>query len=370
MEQQNPWSNFNNPWEEGLALAQDTDGAPPVLPGSIDRLDFREAIAQNRRNTTYLVIGMLALAFSFGYVLGWAWDITMGRSVAAGMSYMATNQIDWRTLVLTPAPTGIMLGLSMLAAMAVWSLFAFWRADKMVLSMANAHESDPARLPQLHNVIEEVAIAAGIPKPKVYIMPTSMPNAFATGLRTDKAAVGITSGLLERLNRRELQAVMAHEVGHIINGDMRYATLMAVMTGVLVFVAQMVLQSRRFFYYGGSHQRRGRGGHPILFVVMIVVFLVTAILVPILAKLIQMAISRQREYLADATAVKLTRDPGGLISALQKIAASNEPAPRTNSALEPLFIVTPAQMLQNGHKAWFSTHPPMEKRLERLKALE
>jgi heat shock protein HtpX len=145
---------------------------------------------------------------------------------------------------------------------------------------------------------------------------------------------------------------------------------MAVMTGVLVFVAQMVLQSRRFFYYGGSHQRRGRGGHPILFVVMIVVFLVTAILVPILARLIQMAISRQREYLADATAVKLTRDPGGLIAALQKIASSNEPAPRTNSALEPLFIVTPAQMLQNGHKAWFSTHPPMEKRLERLKALE
>jgi heat shock protein HtpX len=368
----NPWVDPSqpNPWQDALAFVQQDDTAQALQPGQLDRLDFWDAIKQNRRNTYMLIVGMLCLAGAFGYVLGWAWDFAFGHQMVASIQYMNGQKVDWVGILLTPSPTGTKAGIALLAAMIVWTCIALTRADKMVLAMAGAREVPYERLPQLHNVVEEVAIAAGIPKPKIYLMSTRMPNAFATGLSPNKAAVGVTTGLLDTLNRRELQGVMAHEIGHILNDDMRYATVMAVMTGVLVFVAQIVLNARRFFYYGGQHQRRGRGAHPVLFIVMILVFMITAILVPILAKLIQMAISRQREYLADATSARLTRDPGGLIAALQKIAASEQPAQPVNQALEPLFFMTPEQMLHNGHKAWLSTHPPVESRIQRLKALE
>lgn len=374
MTTQNPWQDntpANNPW---LAAYDGAAEAPrPVSP--LSRIDFVSAMAQNRRNTWYLIIGMLGLAAGFGYILGWAWDTTFGGAIGAGLHYTASGSVNWSGLILTPSPMGRMLAITFFVGMLVWSCIALMRADKVVLGMADAQPLADGDLPQLHNIVEELAIAAGLPKPKIVVLPTEMPNAFATGLRPENATVGVTQGLLQRLNRRELQAVMAHEMAHIRNDDMRYATILAVMAGVLVFIAQMVMNMRHFMAYGAPRGKDGNGngrggGHPILFIVMIVVFILTAILVPLLAQLIQMAISRQREYLADATAVQLTRDPGGLINALQKIAESSTPRMPMNRALEPLFIVTPAQMLQNSHKAWFSTHPPIEKRIERLKALE
>lgn len=367
----NPWDDVSaNPWQSNLT-SNANDGAPPLESGRIDVLDFWDAIKQNRRNTFILIFGMLCLSGAFGYILGWAWDLAFGGQMAAGMQYLSSGQIDWVGIIITPSVTGIKAAIALLSAMLVWTGYTLMRADKVILSMAGARETTANELPQLHNVIEEVAVAAGVPKPKIFLVKTDMPNAFATGLHTDRAAVGITSGLLSRLNRRELQAVMAHEIGHIMNGDMRYATIMSVMTGVLVFVAQMVMQSRRFLFVGNNNgNRRGRGGHPFVLIIMVVIFMITAVLVPILARIIQMAISRQREYLADATAVQLTRDPGGLITALQKIASSDVHETRVNQALEPLLFMAPQQMLHNGNMAWFSTHPPVERRIERLKALE
>lgn len=388
----NPWeknnpahsdnvSEFDNPWQkrdassmhdpqfnaltEQFQTRSDNEYAlPPV-----ERLDFFEAMRRNQRNTWILIAMMLFLTASFGYVLGWAWDFTFGGLMAAGMQYSTQQHVDWMRLILTPSRSGFMVGSSLFAAMSVWTLVTLWRADKMVLSMTDAVDA-PASMAQLHNVVEEISIAAGVPKPRVVIVPTHVPNAFATGLRQDKAIIGVTEGLLQRLNRRELQNVVAHEMGHIMNGDMRYATILAVMSGVLVFVAQLLLNARGFLYMGSHGGSRNRGGNALLMVVLVVVFILAAIIVPLLARLIQMAISRQREYLADATAVQLTRDPGGMIAALQKIADLQEPAPQMKEALEPLFIMTPAKMWQNSNRAWFSTHPPLQKRIERLKALE
>ncbi|MDB5477922.1 MAG: HtpX-2 peptidase [Alphaproteobacteria bacterium] len=376
----NPWEDAPetaapvNPWDDGPSAmaftASEDNPGPPIETGRVDALDFLEAIRRNERNTWFLMIAMLLLAGGFGYVLGWGWDAATKGTLGAGMNYMAGGRTDWGRLILTPSQAGITLGLSFLAGMSVWSLLALWRADSMVLRMAQAQEAPPESHAMLHNVVEEMAIAAGLPKPKIVIMPTHVPNAFATGMRPEKATIGVTAGLLKTLNRRELQGVVAHEMGHIVNSDMRYATILAVMTGVLVFIAQIVLNFRQLMFIpSGDRDRRG-GNNALVMIIMVVIFMVTAILVPIIARFIQMAVSRQREYLADATAVRLTRDPGGLISALKKISEYQEPSLNLNQAMEPLFIITPVKMLQNGNLEWFSTHPPVQKRIERLKALE
>lgn len=386
----NPWQrtpqNGNNPWEMPKDTAShlsdpaqlsdvETQFTPRMtqterLPPS-ERLDFMEAMRRNQRNTWLLITMMLGLTALFGYVLGWAWDVAFGGLMSAGMQYAAQQHIDWMRIIMTRSETGVMIGIALLAGMSVWTLITLWRADKMVLRMTDAVDA-PHEMIQLHNIVEEISIAAGVPKPRVVIVPTHVPNAFATGLRQDKAVIGVTQGLLQRLNRRELQAVVAHEMGHIMNGDMRYATILSVMAGVLVFVAELIMHSRGLLYFGGQGGSRSRqgGGNPFALIILVVIFIIAAIVVPLLARLIQMAISRQREYLADATAVQLTRDPGGMIAALEKIADLQEPAPQMKSALEPLFIMTPVKMWQNGNIAWFSTHPPLQKRIERLKALE
>lgn len=356
-----------NPWADTSSVSQSEISQPL---GSLERLDFRAAIEQNRRNTWFLVMGMLLLAAFFGYVIGWGWDTAFTHTIATGINYTASGQVDWQLLLLTPSRTGIIIAISLASAMAVWSLISILRADKIVLDKTEATEVSSDEMPQLHNIVEEMAIAAGVPKPRVVVVPTDVPNAFATGLHTDKAVVGVTQGLLSQLNRRELQGVIAHEMSHIVNGDMRYATILAVMTGVLVFVAQILLNARYFLGSVGSSRDDRKGGNPVSMVIMLFVFMLMAILVPIIAQIIQMAVSRQREYLADANAIQLTRDPGGLISALEKISQYQEPAKELSAGLEPLFIIPPSKLLHKGNIAWFSTHPPLEKRIERLKALE
>lgn len=366
----NPDYNPNiNPWVSDTVSDQSLpDNTVQITP--VDQLDFLDAMRQNHRNTWILIFAMILLATLFGYLLGFGWDAATGRSLSAGMNYAVNGQVNWRHFFLTPSSTGIMAAISLAAGMTMWGMISLWRADKIVLSKTDAVDASEAEYAQLHNIVEEIAIAAGLPKPRIVIVPTDVPNAFATGLYTNNAIIGVTQGLLSRLNRREIQGVIAHEMGHILNGDMRYATIIAVMTGSLVFVAQMILNFRHAFTFGSRSSGRNRRGNAAGNVIMLIIFVAAAIIVPIIAKLIQMGISRQREYLADATAVQLTRDPGGLIGALEKISQDQYPAKELPQSLEPLYIMTPAKMLQNGHNAWLSTHPPLEKRIERLKALE
>ena len=357
-----------NPW-----MADPAPVERSIPTGTIERIDFIDAMRQNQRNTWLLITGMILLSGLFGYVLGWGWDTVLGRGIAAGIGYTVNGQVDWRLLFLTLSETGVKLALILAAGMSGWAMISLWRADKMVLSKTEAMPAEQSEFPQLHNVVEEMAIAAGLPKPRIVIVPTDVPNAFATGLKTDDAIIGVTRGLLARLNRRELQGVIAHEMGHVVNGDMRYMTIVSVMTASLILIAQMILNMRYFFAnisFSRRDDERGRGGNALTGIVVLIVFLVAVVIVPLVARILQMAISRQREFLADATAVQLTRDPGALIGALEKIAQDQSPARELPVSLEPLYIMTPVQMLQKGHNMWLSTHPSLEKRIERLKALE
>ncbi len=206
--------------------------------------------------------------------------------------------------------------------------------------------------PVLFNVVEEMAIAAGLPMPKVYIIDDSAPNAFATGRDPEHAVVAVTSGLLEKLDRDELQGVIAHEMSHVGNFDIRYAMLVGVLVGTTVLISDFFL---RGLWFGGGRRQGGGQGQ----IIMLVVAILLAILAPLFARLIQLSISRQREYLADATAVQLTRNPKGLADALQKISGDREVLESANRATAHLYIANPIKKFEKRSKGLFSTHPPM-----------
>src|ERR671933_710360 len=210
-----------------------------------------------------------------------------------------------------------------------------------------------------------MAIAAGLPMPKVYIIDDSAPNAFATGRDPQHASVAVTSGLLEKLDRDELQGVIAHEMSHVGNYDIRYAMLVGVLVGTTVLISDFFL---RGLWFGGGRRREGGGGQAQL--IMMIIAIVLAILAPLFARLLQLSISRQREYLADATAVKLTRNPKGLADALQKISDDREVLEVANRATAHLYIVNPIKRFEKRAKGVFSTHPPIEERIQILRALE
>ncbi len=253
------------------------------------------------------------------------------------------------------------------------SVISYYHSDKIVLKMAGAVPVDKMKEPHLYNTIEGVSMAAGIPTPKMYIIENSVPNAFATGRNPENGVVAVTRGLLDLMNREELEGVIAHEIGHIKNYDILYATIVAVMAGVLVFLSQMTLRS---MFWGGMTGRRnsrsssgGKGGsNPILMVVGIILI----ILAPIFARILQFAMSRNREYLADATAAGIIGYPMGLASALEKLHQRNTPKIAKdnqfdNNAITALCIVNP---LSAGAVAnIFSTHPPLDQRMERLKKM-
>ena len=237
-----------------------------------------------------------------------------------------------------------------------------------MLGLAGAREVTADEEPMLHNIVEEMAIAAGLPKPKIAVIETDVPNAFATGMDPKNAAIGVTRGLLQKLNRDELQGVIGHEMGHVLNMDTRYMTAVAILVGLIALVCDV---ARRMMWYGaasGGGRRRDRdkgGGNAIL----LVIFIVFAILAPIAAQLVRFAVSRQREYLADATSVRLTRNPVGLIGALEKLAAEQRPFDGANRATQHMFIVNPFKVFGANSTALFSTHPPLEARIERLSNL-
>jgi heat shock protein HtpX len=241
------------------------------------------------------------------------------------------------------------------------NFISYWFSDKIVLRMYGAQEVDPSQAPELHQIVEELAREAGVPKPKVYVVPTESPNAFATGRNPEHGAVAVTEGILRLLTPTELKGVLAHEMGHIAHRDILIQTVAATLAGAIMIVADM---ARWGAMMGGGASQEGeeRSG------VGTLGMLVMAIMAPFAAMLIQMAISRSREYLADDAGARFSHNPESLARALEKLAYGVQAAPmQASPATEPLFIVNP--LTGGGLMSLFSTHPPIEERIARLRAM-
>ena len=266
-------------------------------------------------------------------------------------------------------PGGGVVGVVVAAVLVlVLSLVAYFQGDSIMLAMSGARQIEHKDHPQLFNVVEEMSIAAGLPVPKVYIIDDTALNAFATGRSPKTASVAITKGLLMKLNRDELQGVVAHEMSHVLNRDILYMTLAGILVGSVVLLADFYLRS---MWYGGFARRRRRssrddGGAQ---AILVVVGIVAAILAPLLARLLYLACSRRREYLADASAARLTRYPEGLASALEKLSRDREILEVANRATAPMYIVHPVKALEARASSLMSTHPPTGERIAILRAM-
>lgn len=246
----------------------------------------------------------------------------------------------------------------------VYILTSYYYSDRIVTSISRAELADSQEFKQLHNVVEEMALASGLPKPKVYVIRDSAINAFASGRDPEHAVVCVTTGCLSRLTRVELTGVVAHEMSHIKNYDIRVMTMAAILVGLAVLLSDFLL---RMFLWGGLG--RGRGGKDNaggIAIAAIVLGLALAVLTPLIAQVIKFAISRQREFLADASAVQLTRYPQGLASALKKIKADSEPLEAANKATAHLFIANPLKGQKIWMKGLFASHPPIDDRIVKL----
>jgi heat shock protein HtpX len=303
-----------------------------------------EQIRSNKRRSVALVFVIALLLLILGFVIGEA------VQPGAGVVGICVAVLVWMLM----------------------SVVAYFQGDNILLAVGGAKEIAHEDHPQLFNVVEEMQIAAGLPKmPRVYLVDDMALNAFATGRKPDKAAVAITTGLLGRVNRDELQGVIAHEMSHIVNRDVLLMTIAGVMLGTIVMIAEIFL--RGFLRVGSVSTRRyrsergGGGGQAQLIMVLVAVAL--AILAPILAQLIYFAISRRREYLADANAAVLTRYPEGLASALEVIAADANPLTHANRATAPMYIINPLR--KDGLRAFSltSTHPPTAERIRILRTI-
>ncbi|MFA5809679.1 MAG: zinc metalloprotease HtpX [Thermoleophilia bacterium] len=293
-----------------------------------------EQISKNKRLSYFLIVVMTALFIVLGFSIGFA----------AGIGWF-----------------GIVIAVVLAVAMALTS---YYKGDKIALATSHARQVTHEEVPQLFNVVEEMAIASGNPMPAVYIIDDSAPNAFATGRNPEKSSIAVTQGLLDKMNREELQGVIAHEMSHVRNYDILFATLVGVMVGAIALTADFFL---RWSIFGGS--RRSNNNSGIFGVIMIVVALVLAILAPIAARMVQLAISRKREYLADASAVELTRNPNGLANALEKIAGDTEQLEAANRATAHLYIAQPIKKFENRKRGLFDTHPPIGERIAILRAM-
>jgi heat shock protein HtpX len=245
---------------------------------------------------------------------------------------------------------------------------SYFAGDSIVLSVSGAKEVDETSAPQLVDVVREMAIAANVPMPKVYIIDDTAPNAFATGRDPNHASVAITKGLLEKLDREELQGVLGHELSHVRNFDIRFALIVGVLVGSIALAADFFL---RFTFWGGGRSRSSNrdGGGGGLQAIMFVVAIVLAILAPIAARFVQLAINRQREYLADASSVQLTRNPYGLERALEKISEDQEVLEVANRATQHMYFTNPIKKFEKRASGLFSTHPPTLDRINRLREL-
>ncbi|MHC4602743.1 MAG: M48 family metallopeptidase [Planctomycetota bacterium] len=304
-----------------------------------------ELIRANKRNSIVLLVLMAVCLMLLGSIIGLAFF----------------------------PPNGWLFGL--IIATAIWLILtavSFSSGDQIFLAASKARPITHDDHPQLFNVVEEMKIAAGLPMPKVYIIADPAPNAFATGRKPETASVAVTAGLLGRLNRDELQGVIAHEISHILHRDILFITLAGIMLGSIVLLSQVFL--RGMFYSSMGSRRRysgGGGGGGWAQIIMLIIAIVAAILAPIMAYLLYYALSRKREYLADADAARLTRYPEGLAGALEKIANDRSPQLATvNKVTAPMYIVNPfKKKKQMKLSDLTSTHPPISERIKILRGM-
>lgn len=242
------------------------------------------------------------------------------------------------------------------------SIGSYYYSDSLVLKISGARPATHEEFRLLDNLVEGLSIAAGIPKPKIFVIEDTAPNAFATGRDPKHGVVCVTTGLLQKLDRSELEGVLAHEMSHIRNYDIRFMTIVSIMVGFLVLLSDFFLRS---MFWGGSN-REGRGSSNVL---LLVVGLVLVILAPLVGTIVQLAISRKREFLADASGAELTRYPEGLASALEKISKDKEPLEAANKATAHLYIADPLKNNKIWLKSLFATHPPVEIRIKRLREM-
>jgi len=289
----------------------------------------------NTRKTWFLITGFLVFIIALGWLFSYLLDSNVILYIAVFLSFFM-------------------------------SFGSYWWSDKIVLSMYKAQPIEKKDNPQLYNIVENLCITAGLPVPRIYIIPEAQPNAFATGRDKNHAVVCVTQGLLNRLDKTELQGVLAHELSHIGNKDMLLSTIVAVFAGVVAILANFFL---RISFWGGGRRSRNDGN---MGVILLIAGIIAAILAPIAAMLVQLAISRKREFLADADGALLTRYPEGLARALEKISSDPTPMKITNDATSSLFIDSPYKGQQKTH--WFaklfSTHPPIEERIRALRDME
>lgn len=318
-----------------LAGGEAGHGAPPGRMRNVPVLPFNEAAAGNVRNSRLLFLLLFAAFFALGGIIG---------------------------KIYGSAGTGLALSLILYAILAS---VAYFNGSSIVLSLHDAREADPKRHRQLLNVIEEMTIAAGLPAPKAYVMESAGMNAFAAGRKPEESIVAVTTGLLENLNREELQGVVAHEMAHIKSRDTLYGVCAAVLVGAIAILADMFLRDTYYFRGRGRTQGQGGGRVNVAFLILGVAF---ALLAPLASRFLQMSISRQREYLADAASAGFTRNPLGLASALEKI-SSNTQVPGLNRGTQHMFIVNPVQTFTPADSDLMSTHPPTELRIQRLRAM-
>ncbi|HEX3081912.1 MAG TPA: zinc metalloprotease HtpX [Candidatus Saccharimonadia bacterium] len=243
----------------------------------------------------------------------------------------------------------------------VYAGISYFFSANIALAMSGAREVQKKDAPELYRVVENLAITAGLPTPKVYIVDDASPNAFATGRDPKHAVVAVTTGLLERLEKPELEGVIAHEMSHVGNFDIRFMALVVALVSVISIIADLLL---RLSFWGRNSDREEMGNNQILLILSIV----GAILAPLVAAIIQFAVSRQREYLADSSGALLTRYPEGLARALEKISAANLPIKHASSATAPLYIANPLK--GRSLAGLFDTHPPIEERVRRLREME
>ncbi len=301
-----------------------------------------EQIAANKRKTVLLVLGALVLFGVVGYVIGF--------------------------LYLTSGWVGLGIALAVAAAM---SIVSYRYGDRLVLASTRARLVSPEEEPRLHNIVEGIAIAAGVPKPAVYVVPEQAPNAYATGRDPEHSSIAVTQGLLDMMNRVELEGVIGHELAHVQDRDILVGTIVATLVGAIVLVSEFFL---RFWWIGGGSRRRSSsdGGGGIFGIALLAIGIVLMILAPIAGQVIKLAVSRNREYLADAQGALLTRYPPGLISALRKIGASPTAMRSANNATAHLWLSQPSRLQGESStrlERLFSTHPPLEDRIRRLEEM-
>jgi len=292
-------------------------------------------IGSNKTKSIFLIFGFI------GFVLGLGWLL----------SYVFDNSVIF--------PIAVVIAL-------VQAFVSYFYADSIALAASGAEEA-PRKEPfmDLHRVVENLAITAGVPKPRVYVITDASPNAFATGRDPQHAAVAITTGLLDRLEKPELEGVIAHELSHVGNYDIRVMTIVVVLVGVVSLLSDFFLRS---LWWGGGRSRRDNNGGD-NGQLMLILGIVALVLAPLAAGLIQLAVSRKREYLADASGALLTRYPEGLARALEKIAKDPNQLQHLSSATNHLYIEDPIKNRQSWFASLFSTHPPIEDRIKRLREM-